>query len=72
MQILVLYFSKGGNTRKLAEAILKGVESVDGVNGVLKHTDDVTKEDFVSSSGILENGIKLGQRVAKLATKLGD
>ncbi|MDH3720169.1 MAG: NAD(P)H-dependent oxidoreductase [Desulfobacteraceae bacterium] len=53
MQILVLYFSKGGNTKKLAEAIVKGVESVDGVKGVLKHTDDITKEDFVSSDGII-------------------
>ena len=53
MQILILYFSKGGNTKKLAEAILKGVESVDGIDGVLKHTDDVTKEDFVSSDGII-------------------
>ena len=53
MQILILYFSKGGNTRKLAEAILEGVERVEGVVGVLKHTDDVTKEDFVSSDGII-------------------
>lgn len=53
MQILILYFSKSGNTRKLAEAILKGVESVEGVGGVLRHTDDVTKEDFVSSDGII-------------------
>jgi len=30
MQVLVLYFSKGGNTRKLAEAIAKGVEEIDG------------------------------------------
>ena len=53
MQVLVLYFSKSGNTKKLAEAIVKGVESVDGVEAVLKHTDDVTKEDFVSSDGII-------------------
>jgi len=53
MQILVLYFSKGGNTKKLAEAILKGVESVEGIEGMLKHTDDVTKDDFVSSDGII-------------------
>jgi NAD(P)H dehydrogenase (quinone) len=53
MQILVLYFSKGGNTKKLAEAILTGVESVQGVQGVLKHTDDVTKDDFVSSNGVI-------------------
>jgi len=53
MQILILYFSKGGNTKKLAEAILEGVERVEGVVGVLKHTEDVTKEDFVSSDGII-------------------
>ena len=53
MQILVLYFSKGGNTKKLAEAIVKGVESVQGVRCVLKHTHDVTKEDFVASGGLI-------------------
>ncbi len=53
MQILVLYYSKSGNTKKLADAIVKGIESIDGVEGVLKHTDDVTKEDFVSSDGII-------------------
>ena len=53
MQILVLYFSKGGNTRKLAEAIAKGVEEVDGVKAVLKKTGDVTKEDFSASEGII-------------------
>ena len=53
MQILVLYFSKGGNTKKLAEAIAKGVESVQDVRCVLKHTDDVTKEDFVASGGVI-------------------
>ncbi len=53
MQILVLYFSKGGNTRKLAEAIAKGVEEVEGVKAVLKKTSDVTKEDFSASEGII-------------------
>jgi NAD(P)H dehydrogenase (quinone) len=53
MQILVLYFSKGGNTKKLAEAIEKGVESFQGVRGVFKHTDDRTKEDNVASGGVI-------------------
>ena len=53
MQILILYYSKGGNTRKLAEAIVKGVEDVEGVSAVLKKTDEVTKEDFVNSDGII-------------------
>lgn len=53
MQILILYFSKSGNTRKLAEAIAKGVEEVEGVKAVLKKTSDVTKEDFSASEGII-------------------
>ncbi len=53
MQILVLYYSKGGNTKKLAEAIARGVEKVEGVKAVLKRTDEVTKDDFLNSDGII-------------------
>ena len=53
MRILILYFSKGGNTRKLAEAIARGVEEVEGVSAVLKRTDEVTKEDFLGSDGVI-------------------
>jgi len=53
MQVLVLYFSKGGNTRKLAEAIAKGVEQVDGISAVLKKTDEVTDKDFLDAKGII-------------------
>ncbi len=52
MQVLVLYFSKGGNTRILAEKIAGGVESA-GVNCLLRNTDEVTKEDFLNSAGII-------------------
>ena len=52
MQVLVLYYSKGGNTKKLAEEIARGVEST-GVKSVLKNTQDVTKEDFLESAGII-------------------
>lgn len=30
MQVLILYYSKGGNTKKLAEMIAKGVEEGEG------------------------------------------
>jgi len=53
MQILVLYYSRGGNTRKLAEAVSHGVESVDGVHCLLRSTDDVSKENFIESNGII-------------------
>lgn len=52
MQVLVLYYSKGGNTRKLAEEIGRGVTST-GVTAVLKSTGEVTKDDFVESAGII-------------------
>lgn len=53
MQVLVLYFSKGGNTRRLAESIASGVESVEGVEALLKTTDEVSKDDFVDSAGVI-------------------
>jgi NAD(P)H dehydrogenase (quinone) len=53
MQVLILYYSKGGNTRKLAEAIAKGVEQVEGAKALLRRTDQVTKDDFVASEGVI-------------------
>ncbi len=53
MQILVLYYSKGGNTKKLAQAVAKGVESVEGASALVKATTDVTKDDFLNSAGVI-------------------
>ncbi|MFZ5906189.1 MAG: flavodoxin family protein [Nitrospirota bacterium] len=52
MQVLILYYSKGRNTEKLAGEIAKGVEST-GVKALLRSTRDVTKEDFLNSAGII-------------------
>ncbi len=53
MQILILYYSKGGNTRKVAERIAEGVESVSGATALLKSTQEVSKDDFVNSAGLI-------------------
>lgn len=53
MQVLVLYYSKGGNTKKLAEAVAEGVASVNGAKAVLKAVKDVTKDDFLNSEGVI-------------------
>jgi NAD(P)H dehydrogenase (quinone) len=53
MQVLVLYYSKGGNTRKLAEAIAEGVNAVDGVDAILKSTKEATQEDFLNADGVI-------------------
>ena len=46
MKILVLYYSKGGNTRKLAEAVADGAGQVEGVTVVLRNSGGVTRDDL--------------------------
>lgn len=53
MKVLILYYSKGGNTRQLAERIAEGVNSVSGVQSLLRSTQEVTKDDFLNSAGII-------------------
>lgn len=53
MEVLILYYSRSGNTKKLAEAIAAGVRSVRGVKCVMKDTGQVTKEDFLKADAII-------------------
>jgi NAD(P)H dehydrogenase (quinone) len=73
MNVLVLYYSKGGNTRKLAEAIAEGVRQVDGVEAVLRHTRDVTKDDFVAAGGLVVGSpVYFGTMAAQLKLVLDE
>ena len=73
MNVLVLYYSKGGNTRKLAEAIAKGVGQVDGVEAVLRHTRDVVKDDFVAADGLIVGSpVYFGTMAAQLKLVLDE
>jgi NAD(P)H dehydrogenase (quinone) len=53
MQILVLYHSRSGNTKSLAEAVAEGAREVEGVSVIMKTPVDVRKEDFVDSQGVV-------------------
>jgi NAD(P)H dehydrogenase (quinone) len=53
MKVLVLYYSKGGNTRKLAEVVAEGSRQVEGIEVLLRSTVDVTKDDFVAADGLI-------------------
>lgn len=73
MQVLILYYSKGGNTRKLAEAIAEGVSAVEGVTPLLRHTRDVTKDDFVASEGVIVGSpVYFGVMAAEVKKVLDD
>ncbi len=52
MQVLVLYYSRGGHTKKLAFDVAEGIESV-GLRAVLKNTEEVTREDFLEADGVI-------------------
>ena len=52
MQVLVLYFSKGGNTAKLADNIARGV-AAGGAEAVVRTTAEVTRDDFLNVDGVI-------------------
>lgn len=67
MQVLVLYHSKTGHTKKLAEEIAKGVGEVEGVACIMKSTTDVTKDDFVAADGVIAGSpVYFGTMAAEL------
>lgn len=73
MKVLILYYSKGGNTRKLAEAISEGVGAVDGVAAALRASQDVTKDDFVDADGLIVGSpVYFGTMAAQLKQVLDD
>jgi NAD(P)H dehydrogenase (quinone) len=73
MKVLVLYYSKGGNTRRLAEAIAEGVGQVDGVEAVMRHTRDVNKNDFVDTDGLIVGSpVYFGTMAAQLKKVLDE
>jgi NAD(P)H dehydrogenase (quinone) len=51
MQVLVIYYSKSGNTKRLVEEVVKGVQQVNGMGCVLKSVSEVNKDDFVNQGG---------------------
>jgi len=67
MQVLVMYCSKTGHTKRLAEEIAKGVGEVDGVACIVKSAADVTKDDFVAADGIIAGSpVYFGTMAAEL------
>ena len=67
MQVLVMYYSASGHTKKLAEEIAKGVKEVDSVVCLVKPAADVTKEDFLASDAIIAGSpVYFGTMAAEL------
>lgn len=67
MQVLVLYYSRSGNTEKLADGIAEGIQAVEGVDCIIRSTETVTKEEFLKSDGIIAGSpVYFGTMAAEL------
>lgn len=61
-KILILYYSSYGHIERMAEEVAKGVQSVEGVQVVIKRVPELMPEDVAKKAGI-----KLNQK-AEIAT----
>ena len=53
MHVLVMYHSRTGNTKALAEHIVEGVRSVNSVDCILKPVSEIELEDLFAAGGII-------------------
>jgi len=67
MNILVMYYSRTGKTRALAEAVAKGVGEVEGAVCQLKAAEEVTADDFSAAAGVIAGSpVYFGTMAAEL------
>lgn len=67
MQVLIMYCSKTGHTKRLAEEIAKGVAEVEDVSCVVKSAADVTKDDFAAADSVIAGSpVYFGTMAAEL------
>jgi NAD(P)H dehydrogenase (quinone) len=52
-RILVVYYSRTGNTEKMARGVIEGAKSVPGVVTMLRKADEASKEDLETADGII-------------------
>ena len=52
-KILVLYYSRSGHTEKMANLIIEGMQSVPGVDVVLKEISDSHPKEWLDYDGLL-------------------
>jgi NAD(P)H dehydrogenase (quinone) len=53
LSVLVVYHSKSGHTRQMAEFIARGADEVQGVTGRTKSAEDTTTTDLERAHGII-------------------
>ncbi|MDH7606924.1 MAG: NAD(P)H-dependent oxidoreductase [Candidatus Bathyarchaeota archaeon] len=66
-KILIVYYSKTGNTEKMAYAVAEGAKQVEGVDVIVKKVDKTSLDDLLEADGIIMGSpTYYGQMSAKL------
>jgi NAD(P)H dehydrogenase (quinone) len=52
-KVLITYYSRSGNTEKMAEAVANGAKAVSGVEVDLRPVAEVTPDDLLAADGII-------------------
>jgi NAD(P)H dehydrogenase (quinone) len=53
VKILIIYYSRTGNTEKMASAVAKGAKQISGVEVTMKKVEQTTLEDLLNADGIV-------------------
>ncbi|MBU2027625.1 MAG: NAD(P)H-dependent oxidoreductase [Pseudomonadota bacterium] len=51
-RILIVYHSQTGNTKRMAEAVAEGAESIEGTEVILKRAGEAATEDLIAADGL--------------------
>lgn len=52
-KILIVFATDYGNTKKMAESVMSGAQSVSDTQVLLKQAEEVVAEDWISSQGVI-------------------
>jgi NAD(P)H dehydrogenase (quinone) len=67
MNVLVIYHSRTGKTRAMAEEVARGIAEVEGVNCSLKPVAEVAADDFAAAAGVIAGSpVYFGTMAAEL------
>jgi NAD(P)H dehydrogenase (quinone) len=66
MKITIIYDTKTGNTKRMAQAVAEGAEGFEGIEVIMKHIDDASPEDLLSEGLVIGSPTYCGLMTWKL------
>ena len=72
-KMLIVYYSRSGNTQQMAEAVAEGAGAVEGVEVVTRSVADIAPDDLLEYDGIIMGSpVYFGSTAAELKKLIDD